>query len=202
MEGLYMKKICSGLLLFFIALQSAVAGSTEALTCQKNIKKFEKYFEQSLAAAKSGDFDQWFNYEKKYSYDYIFRKAHPHKIFYEKRWIARPEFKQKIIANLNMFQDLRELNYVVHVAKPTANFILNQKEICIINTVFIGYWGDVDYGRESVRSADVYIFSRPLGTHKWRGFYYDESIRQVDFDEFFPNFPTDKMALLSLKDED
>ncbi|AOA58957.1 hypothetical protein [Acinetobacter larvae] len=170
--------------------------ATTALRCDRDIPKFEQQFVKALDIIRHGTLEQVRNFGKKTSYEYLFRKTHPKQRYYQYRWTAATEAMKKTKHEFKKLQSYDYIHYHMNFAQPSANFILGHQEICLIKATRIRSMEEMASQREIDRKSMVIIFSRDLGTLRWRNMIYHHKMRAADFAEFYPNFPEDKKVLL------
>ena len=175
---IFMKVIFA--LVFLFSLQ--IAHAVNELRCEKDFDHIQHiFYQKEHDIFKNGTVNDLYTHIETYYYSQEFKHLHPKSVFFIDHWLPEQEYLNELSV---LFDDQTQITY--KTSKPFANFVLDNKEICIVkNDIELETFTEIT----SILGADFFI--RYVGHDQWFIFPYDENISEKDFEEFFPNFPKD-----------
>lgn len=159
---------------------------THNLECQNNFPLFENILKEELHHLEQGDVDQVIEFNNRYNYSALFRNKHSNQYYLGGLWMGRDEYESRLTDVMNV---VRSGDYSIEEFKLIsikADRITPIEEICVIPIEM----KILDFGKIEVSTND-WIFIRSLEDNKWRTFTYLDNVKKQDFNEFFPDFPSD-----------
>lgn len=154
--------------------------------CQNNFVLFENILNEELRHLEQGNVSQLIKFNNKYNYTALFKNNHTNQFYFGGQWIGRDEYESRLIALMDF---VKRADYSIEEFKLIsikANRLTSTEEICVIPIAV----KTLTLGKVEMVNNDL-IFIRSLKENKWRIFAYLDSVKKHDFNEFFPDFPTD-----------
>lgn len=178
------KRLIQILALVFVVSMISNISFAEHLRCEQDFPKIKRLFLHETNILARGSFEELIKYYQQAQYDRLFKVQHPGKVFFKSKWIDEPQYKQMLQDAFESYQNSR-FRMTAKVSQPLNNFFVDGQELCIVEVKYI-----TDVVIEPKLLTQTHILVRKQGRENWRWFYISDELKEKDFREFFPHFPS------------